>query len=195
MKTMRSILLASVAAASVAMIPVACTSYSSDSPTAGTSGSSSSSSAAGSSGSSSSASSGGSGGSSSDSGGGGGGSTQADTNVPDPEPFTGIPLPCDVIGKDEGGAKCVSAHSTIRVIVGGYSGPLYQLCKGSSSPGPSSCKGETKDIMAIDGYADVQSHEDFCGTESCTFTKLYDQSGNGNDLEPAPQGRRQGYSR
>jgi non-reducing end alpha-L-arabinofuranosidase len=100
--------------------------------------------------------------------------------------FEGIPLPCDVL--QQAGTTCATAHSTVRVVVPGYGGSLYQLCKGSSKPGPSSCKGESQDIKAVDGYADVASHEQFCGDESCYFTKIYDQSGNGNDLEPSPSG-------
>jgi hypothetical protein len=98
-------------------------------------------------------------------------------------------LPCEVIAKDIGGARCVSAHSTVRVIVPGYSGPLYQLCKGTSLAGvPNPCTGETKDIMAKAGYADVETHEAFCADQDCTIAKIYDQSGKGNDLEPAPRG-------
>jgi hypothetical protein len=100
--------------------------------------------------------------------------------------FDGIPLPCDVL--KQAGTTCASAHSTVRVIVAGYDGPLYQLCKGSSKPGPNSCAGETQDINAVEGYADAASHEQFCGDNACTITKIYDQSGNGNDLEPAPPG-------
>lgn len=100
--------------------------------------------------------------------------------------FTGIPLPCDVF--KEGGATCVSAHSTVRVIASGYSGPLYQLCKGGSKAGPDSCTGESQDIKAIDGYSDADAHEAFCGDDPCVITKIYDQSGSGNDLEPAPKG-------
>ena len=100
--------------------------------------------------------------------------------------FDGIPLPCEVLS--QGGTTCVTAHSTVRVIVPGYSGPLYQLCKGGSKPGPSSCTGTTQDIKAIDGYADVATHDDFCGEDSCLITKIYDQSGNGTDLEPSPKG-------
>jgi len=100
--------------------------------------------------------------------------------------FDGILLPCDALS--QGGAKCATAHSSVRVIVTGYNGPLYQLCKGGSSPGPSSCKGTTQDIQAIDGYADAASHEGFCGTDSCVISKIYDQTGNGNDLEPSPMG-------
>jgi non-reducing end alpha-L-arabinofuranosidase len=153
----------------------------------------------------SSSSTGGSGASSSSRGGGGSGGSggsggaggecsvaSTSTGLPEAPSFNGIPLPCDVIGKDEGGAKCVSAHSTVRLIVGAYTGPLYRLCKGTASPGPNSCKGETKDIMAKDGYADVDAHEAFCGEDACTFSKLYDQSGKGNDLEPAPKGGAKG---
>jgi hypothetical protein len=108
-----------------------------------------------------------------------------DVTVP---PFSGIPLPCEVIAKDPGGAKCVAAHSTVRAIVPGYAGPLYQLCRGGSSPGPNACQGEIQNVKALDGYADVASHEAFCGSETCTITKIYDQSGQGNDLEPSPKG-------
>jgi non-reducing end alpha-L-arabinofuranosidase len=113
--------------------------------------------------------------------------TDSDAEVAVP-PFTGIPLPCEVMAKDPGGAKCVAAHSTVRVIVPGYAGPLYQLCRNGSGSGPGACRGEMQDIGAQDGYADVESHEAFCGSESCTIAKVYDQSGWGNDLEPAPQG-------
>lgn len=99
-----------------------------------------------------------------------------------------VTLPCDVFGK-EAGSKCVSAHSTVRVIVAGYTGPLYELCKGTANTGPASCKGTKQDIASKEGYADVAAHEAFCpsGT-TCTITKIYDQSGQKNDLEPAPQG-------
>ena len=53
-------------------------------------------------------------------------------------------LPCDVLA--EAGLPCVAAHSTVRAIVPGYSGPLYQVCKGTATPGPSSCQGEALDI-------------------------------------------------
>jgi len=103
---------------------------------------------------------------------------------------TGSALPCDIL--KGGGSECVSAHSTVRVIVSGYTGPLYQLCKGSASPGPSSCKGTTQDIGAKDGYADSAAHDAFCAGGACTITKIYDQSGKKNDLEPAPRGGAKG---
>lgn len=101
-----------------------------------------------------------------------------------------IPLPCDVLRN--GGSECVSAHSTVRVIVPGYAGPLYQLCKGTVSAGPNSCKGTTQDVGSKDGYADSVSHDTFCAGASCTITKIYDQSGQKNDLEPAPRGGAKG---
>jgi hypothetical protein len=48
-----------------------------------------------------------------------------------------------------------------------------------------------QDIGVKDGYADSAAHDTFCGTSlgsACTITKIYDQSGQGNDLEPAPAG-------
>ncbi|HET7540882.1 MAG TPA: arabinofuranosidase catalytic domain-containing protein [Polyangiaceae bacterium] len=102
----------------------------------------------------------------------------------------GIALPCDVL--NTGGAKCVAAHSTVRVIVPGYTGPLYQLCKGTAAAGPASCKGTTQDIAAKAGYADAAAHDAFCTGGTCTITKIYDQSGQKNDLEPAPKGGAKG---
>ena len=43
-------------------------------------------------------------------------------------------------------------------------------------------------IGAVDGYADAASQDTFCAGGPCTITILYDQSGQGNDLEPAPGG-------
>jgi hypothetical protein len=79
------------------------------------------------------------------------------------------------------------------VIVPGYTGPLYQLCKGTANPGPGSCKGTTQDVGSKEGYADADAHNSFCpaGT-TCTIAKIYDQSGMKNDLEPAPRGGAKG---
>ena len=101
---------------------------------------------------------------------------------------SGLALPCDVL--KQGGQACVAAHSTVRSLLAAYTGPLYQLCKGTAAAGPSSCKGTTQDIAAVNGYADTAAHEAFCagGSGACTITKIYDQSGQGNHLEPAPRG-------
>ncbi|HYP77660.1 MAG TPA: arabinofuranosidase catalytic domain-containing protein [Polyangiaceae bacterium] len=100
------------------------------------------------------------------------------------------PLPCEVLAS--GGNKCVSAHSTVRVIMPNYAGPLYQLCKGTAAAGPSSCKGTTQDVGSKDGYADAAAQDTFCAGATCTITKIYDQSGQKNDLEPAPKGGAKG---
>jgi non-reducing end alpha-L-arabinofuranosidase len=97
-----------------------------------------------------------------------------------------IALPCGILSS--GGNTCVSAHSTVRVIVPGYTGPLYQVCKGTADIGPSSCKGTPQDIGSKDGYADSAAQDTFCGTGACKITKIYDQSGMKNDLEPSPSG-------
>ncbi|MGC4087947.1 MAG: arabinofuranosidase catalytic domain-containing protein [Polyangiaceae bacterium] len=97
-----------------------------------------------------------------------------------------VPLPCEVL--KTGGQTCVAAHSTVRVLVTGYTGPLYQVCKGTFAAGPSSCKGTTQDIAAVNGYANAAAQDTFCSGGSCTITKIYDQSGQGNHLEPAPRG-------
>jgi non-reducing end alpha-L-arabinofuranosidase len=95
-------------------------------------------------------------------------------------------LPCDIF--NAAGQKCVAAHSTVRVILTGYTGPLYQVCKGTANTGPSSCKGTPQDIGSKNGYADAAAQDTFCSGGTCTITKIYDQSGMKNDLEPAPQG-------
>jgi hypothetical protein len=98
----------------------------------------------------------------------------------------GVPLPCDVLA--EAGHECVSAHSTVRLIASDYAGPLYQLCRGTATPGPDSCQGETQDIGVVDGHADTDAHDSFCAGGQCTITTIYDQSGQGNHLEPSPRG-------
>ena len=96
-------------------------------------------------------------------------------------------LPCDLLSA--AGNPCVTAHSTVRVLSSTYTGPLYQVCKGSFTAGPSSCtSGMTMDIGAVGGYADAASQDTFCSGGSCTISIIYDQSGKGNDLRPAPAG-------
>jgi hypothetical protein len=112
-------------------------------------------------------------------------------SIPGTGGSTGIALPGDIMAKAPGN-KVVSAHSTVRVIVSTYTGPLYQLCKGTFAAGPSSCKGTTQDVGSKDGYADVAAHEAYCPSTGCTITKIYDQSGQGNHLEPAPRGGAKG---
>ena len=229
MKTIRPIILASLAALTLAVVPVACGSNTSTGGSGGESGSVSgggsgagsggstggSSAGSGGSGAGSGGSSAGSGGSSAGSGGatgtggsspgsggsspGSGGATGTGGSGAGSGGITGsggsttdgVPLPCDILNKAAGN-KCVSAHSTVRVIVPGYTGPLYQVCKGTASAGPSSCKGTTQDVGSKDGYADAAVQDTFCADGNCTIAKIYDQSGQKNDLEPAPRGGAKG---
>ncbi len=87
-------------------------------------------------------------------------------------------LPCDVLAK--ACQACVAAHSTVRVIRTGYTSNLYQVQRASDN--------QTQDIGAIDGFADKPSQDSFCQGTQCTVSKIYDQSGNGNDLETLAAG-------
>ncbi len=95
--------------------------------------------------------------------------------------------PCDVLRA--GGQPCVAAHSTVRVVYGGYTGPLYQVCNGAFTVGPSSCtSGNTLDIGSVGGYANAAAQDTFCAGGSCTISIIYDQSANHNDLKPTASG-------
>ena len=65
------------------------------------------------------------------SGGGSAGNSAAGTAGTSVIPAGPAPLPCEVLGN--AGHECVSAHSTVRVIVKGYTGPLYQVDSGSGT--------------------------------------------------------------
>ena len=87
--------------------------------------------------------------------------------------------PCDIYAK--AGTPCVTAHSTTRVLYSKYKGPLYRVERASDGAG--------LDIRATkDGYADATAQDAFCAGTVCRITVIYDQSGMGNDLLPAPPG-------
>ena len=91
--------------------------------------------------------------------------------------------PCDLYR--DGGTPCVTAHSTTRVLDSRYRGPLYQVQRDSD--------GATLNVRATrEGYADVAAQDAFCTGTVCRITVIYDQSGQGNDLLPAPPGTFQG---
>jgi alpha-L-arabinofuranosidase B-like protein/concanavalin A-like lectin/glucanase superfamily protein/lamin tail-like protein/alpha-galactosidase-like protein len=105
-------------------------------------------------------------------------------HVPPPRPQG----PCDIYAAD--GTPCVAAHSTTRALFASYKGPLYQVMRLSDrrvrdigvvapSGGPSPDAG---------GYADAAAQDAFCANTTCLITKVYDQSGHGNDLTQAPRG-------
>jgi hypothetical protein len=90
---------------------------------------------------------------------------------------SGVSLPCDIL--EGAGLPCVSAHSTVRVIVRDYSGPLYQVEQSN---------GTTLDIGAVGGYANAAAQDAFCSSGGCVIKIVYDQSSMGNDLTEAPPG-------
>ncbi len=87
--------------------------------------------------------------------------------------------PCDIYR--QGGTPCVAAHSTTRLLDSRYKGPLYQVVRDSD--------GKTLDIFPTEeGYADAQAQDIFCDGTIGRISIIYDQSGQGNDLLPAPPG-------
>jgi len=82
--------------------------------------------------------------------------------------------PCDIYAA--GGTPCIAAHSTVRLLVSTYTGPLYQIRRSTDNT--------TKDIYPVSGgiAADGAAQDAFCAG-TCVVTKLYDQSGHGNFLE------------
>jgi non-reducing end alpha-L-arabinofuranosidase len=82
--------------------------------------------------------------------------------------------PCDIYAAAS--MNCVAAHSTVRALLGSYSGALYQVTRSD---------GQTADIglLAPGGFADSAAQDTFCSGKTCTITKIYDQSGHGNFVE------------
>ncbi len=87
-------------------------------------------------------------------------------------------LPCAVL--QMAGQECVAAHSTVRVLVPGYTGSLYRVERRD---------GQATDIGSINGYADAEAHAQFCSSNGgCVIKVIYDQSPMGNDLTESPPG-------
>ena len=88
--------------------------------------------------------------------------------------------PCDIYSS--GGTPCVAAHSTTRALYSAYSGPLYQVKRGSD--------GATTTIapLSAGGVANAAAQDSFCASTTCLITIIYDQSGRGNHLTQAPPG-------
>ena len=88
--------------------------------------------------------------------------------------------PCDIYASAN--TPCGAAYSMVRALSSKYAGNLYQVRNMSSSMNTGT-GGTTKDIgLTADGYADTAALEAFCTGTVCTVSKIYDQSGNGNDL-------------
>ena len=93
--------------------------------------------------------------------------------------------PCDIYAA--GGTPCVAAHSTTRALYASYNGPLYQVMRLSDNA--------VRNIGVVrpigpdpGGYADAAAQDAFCANTTCLITKIYDQSGHGNNLTQAPRG-------
>ncbi len=106
-----------------------------------------------------------------------GGSTSTSGGSSSGAPGSAGTLPCDVL--ESAGHPCVSAHSTVRVVVRGYVGPLYQVERAD---------GMTRDIGVVDGHGDAAAQDEFCAGAGCVIKIIYDQSSLGNDLTEAPPG-------
>jgi hypothetical protein len=98
---------------------------------------------------------------------------------------SGTAGPCDIYAAAN--TPCVAAYSMIRVLSSTYTGPLYQVRKGGGTKNTGT-GGTTQDIAAKDGFADSAAQDAFCGTDTCSVSKLYDQSGKGNALTVAKKG-------
>ncbi|MGH3261834.1 MAG: arabinofuranosidase catalytic domain-containing protein, partial [Trebonia sp.] len=88
--------------------------------------------------------------------------------------------PCDIYGA--AGTPCVAAHSTTRALYGSYDGPLYQVRRSSDNTYTSIHP------LSAGGVANAATQDSFCAGTSCVITRIYDQSGHGNDLVQAPGG-------
>jgi non-reducing end alpha-L-arabinofuranosidase len=88
--------------------------------------------------------------------------------------------PCDIYAS--GGTPCVAAHSLTRALYGAYSGRLYQVRRASDNA--------TTDIgtLSAGGKANAAAQNSFCSGTTCYVAQIYDQSGKGNHLTPAPAG-------
>jgi len=94
--------------------------------------------------------------------------------------------PCDIYASANPTTPCVAAYSTTRLLNSQYAGPLYQVRIGGSASGTG---GTLLDIgITTQGFADSAAQDAACGASTCTFSILYDQSGQGNDLKVAPAG-------
>ncbi|KAL5319814.1 hypothetical protein ACEPPN_012872 [Leptodophora sp. 'Broadleaf-Isolate-01'] len=88
--------------------------------------------------------------------------------------------PCDIYAS--GGTPCIAAHGTTRALYDSYTGPLYQVKRGSDNT--------TTTIAPVSagGVANAAAQDTFCASTTCLITIIYDQSGRGNHLTQAPPG-------
>ncbi|AXC15636.1 Endo-1,4-beta-xylanase A precursor [Acidisarcina polymorpha] len=100
------------------------------------------------------------------------------TQACDPPPN---PRPCDIYA--DNGTPCVAAYSTVRAL---YAHPtanvrLYQITRSSDGTSFDILDG-VDDSYTENDYADAAAQDSFCANATCIISKIYDQSGNRNDL-------------
>ena len=91
--------------------------------------------------------------------------------------------PCDIYAA--GGTPCVAAHSIVRPLFAGYTGPLFTVRRPVDNA--------TLDISFKEGYADTAAQDKFCGfshNQHCTLHRIWDQSPHANHLDPVSLGSR-----
>jgi hypothetical protein len=88
--------------------------------------------------------------------------------------------PCDIYAA--AGTPCVAAHSTTRALFAAYTGPLYQVRRARDNTFVSIHP------LSAGGAANAATQNNFCSGTTCVITRIYDQSGHGNDLVQAPAG-------
>lgn len=96
--------------------------------------------------------------------------------------------PCDIYAA--GGTPCVAALSTTRALYASYNGPLYQVMRLSdgSTQNIGVAAPSASPVPNAGGYANAAEQDAFCANTTCLITKIYDQSGHGNNLTQAPRG-------
>ena len=84
----------------------------------------------------------------------------------------------------------MAAHSTTRALYASYNGPLYQVMRLSDDAvrNIGVVRPRASPLPDPGGYADAAAQDAFCANTTCLITKIYDQSGHGNNLTQAPRG-------
>jgi hypothetical protein len=74
------------------------------------------------------------------------------------------------------GTPLVAAHAVTRALYAAYGGKLFEARRASD--------GKTQDIntASAGGFVDVNALRAFCSGTTCTVSRLYDQTANGNDM-------------
>ena len=82
--------------------------------------------------------------------------------------------PCDIYASS--GSPCVAAHSMVRALYAGYTGPLYAVQRASDNTSTN------VSVLAAGSYADAKAQDQFCAGSDCVVSTLWDQSPNENHL-------------